>query len=141
MKKEIRTTLLVALLFILFCVGVSAADYTTKAGIKSSKAGGSMSQSVKDLCEQPAGLASVKDQADHQAVVSSKDNLIQMDGTIIELLPNAIYRVELQNGKQVTAHLSGKLRMNFIRIHIGDKVMIDMLSSDQSKGRVIWRYK
>ena len=71
----------------------------------------------------------------------SKTELIEMEGTIVEKLPNAMFKVELENGHVVLAHISGKLRMNFIRILPGDKVKIELSPYDLNKGRIIWRDK
>ena len=69
----------------------------------------------------------------------SKSDVIEIEGTVIEKLPNAMFQVE--NGHQVLAHISGKLRMNYIRILPGDKVTIELSPYDLSKGRIIWRDK
>ena len=71
----------------------------------------------------------------------SKSDLIEMEGTIVEKLPNAMFKVELENGHVVLAHISGKLRMNFIRILPGDKVKIELSPYDLNNGRIIWRDK
>ena len=71
----------------------------------------------------------------------SKDDVIEVEGTVLEKLPNAMFRVELENGHQILAHISGKLRMNFIRILPGDKVLVEMSPYDLTKGRIIWRAK
>lgn len=71
----------------------------------------------------------------------SKDDVIEVDGTVIEKLPNATFQVQLENGHKILAHISGKLRMNFIRIIPGDKVLIEMSPYDLTKGRIIWRDK
>lgn len=71
----------------------------------------------------------------------SKDDVIEVEGTIVEKLPNATFQVELENGHKIIAHISGKLRMNFIKIIPGDKVMIEMSPYDLTKGRIIWRDK
>lgn len=71
----------------------------------------------------------------------SKTDVIEVEGKVLEKLPNAMFRVELQNGHVVLAHLSGKLRVNFIRILPGDKVKIELSPYDLSKGRIIWRDK
>ena len=71
----------------------------------------------------------------------SKADVIEIEGKVIEKLPNAMFQVELENGHQFLAHISGKLRMNFIRILPGDKVTIEMSPYDLSKGRIIWRDK
>lgn len=71
----------------------------------------------------------------------SKNDVIEVEGTVVEKLPNAMFKVELENGHQILAHISGKLRMNFIRIIQGDKVLIEMSPYDLTKGRIIWRDK
>lgn len=71
----------------------------------------------------------------------SKDDVIEVEGTALEKLPNAMFQVELENGHKILAHISGKLRMNFIRILPGDKVLVEMSPYDLAKGRIIWRAK
>ncbi|MBE5849974.1 MAG: translation initiation factor IF-1 [Lachnospiraceae bacterium] len=71
----------------------------------------------------------------------SKADVIELEGTVVEKLPNAMFRVKLENDHEVIAHISGKLRMNFIRILPGDKVTLEMSPYDLSKGRIIWRDK
>ena len=71
----------------------------------------------------------------------SKDDVIEVEGPVLEKLPNAMFQVELENGHQILAHISGKLRMNFIRILPGDKVLVEMSPYDLTKGRIIWRAK
>lgn len=71
----------------------------------------------------------------------SKQDVIEVEGTVLEPLPNAMFRVELENGHKVLAHVSGKIRMNFIRILPGDKVTIELSPYDLSRGRIIYRYK
>ena len=71
----------------------------------------------------------------------SKSDVIEVEGIVVEKLPNAVFQVELENGHKIMAHLSGKLRMNFIRIIPGDKVLIEMSPYDLTKGRIIWRDK
>ena len=70
-----------------------------------------------------------------------KQAAIEKDGTIIEALSNAMFRVELDNGHVIIAHISGKMRMHYIRILPGDKVRVEMSPYDLSKGRIIWRDK
>ncbi|GCD79633.1 translation initiation factor IF-1 [Schleiferia thermophila] len=70
----------------------------------------------------------------------AKQSLIEQDGTIIEALSNAIFRVELENGHVVTAHISGKMRMNYIRLLPGDKVKMEISPYDLTKARIIYRY-
>lgn len=72
--------------------------------------------------------------------MAEKEN-IEVEGTVIEPLPNATFKVELENGHKILAHISGKMRMNFIRILPGDKVTIEMSPYDLTKGRIIYRYK
>ena len=69
----------------------------------------------------------------------AKEDCIEMQGTILEPLPNTMCRVELENGQGVTAHISGKMRKNYIRILTGDKVTVEMTPYDLSKGRIIFR--
>ena len=71
----------------------------------------------------------------------AKDDMIELEGTVIEALPNAMFRVELQNGHTILAHISGKLRVHFIRILPGDKVTIQMSPYDLTRGRITWRSK
>ncbi|HHY38793.1 MAG TPA: translation initiation factor IF-1 [Clostridia bacterium] len=71
----------------------------------------------------------------------SKQDVIEVEGTVIEPLPNAMFRVELPNGHKVLAHVSGKIRMNFIRILPGDRVMVELSPYDLSRGRIVYRYK
>ena len=71
----------------------------------------------------------------------SKTDVIEVEGKVLEKLPNAMFKVELENGHVVLAHISGKLRMNFIRILPGDKVTIELSPYDLDKGSIIWRDK
>ena len=71
----------------------------------------------------------------------SKEDVIEIEGIVVEKLPNAMFKVELENGHQVLAHISGKLRTNFIRILPGDKVTMEMSPYDLTKGRITWRDK
>ena len=71
----------------------------------------------------------------------SKSEVIEIEGKVIESLPNAQFQVELENGHQILAHISGKLRMNFIRILPGDKVTVEISPYDLTKGRITWRSK
>jgi translation initiation factor IF-1 len=70
-----------------------------------------------------------------------KDDAIVFEGTILESLPNAMFRVELDNGHKVLAHISGKMRMNYIRILPGDKVQVELTPYDLTRGRITYRYK
>lgn len=69
----------------------------------------------------------------------SKQDVIELEGTVIEPLPNAMFRVELENGHKVLAHISGKMRMHFIRILPGDKVTVELSPYDLSRGRITYR--
>ncbi len=70
-----------------------------------------------------------------------KEDAIEVEGTVVEPLPNAMFRVELKNGHKVLAHISGKMRMNFIRILPGDRVKVEMSPYDLTRGRITYRYK
>jgi translation initiation factor IF-1 len=71
----------------------------------------------------------------------SKDDVIEMQGTVLEALPNAVFLVELESGHKIMGHISGKLRMNFIRIIPGDKVTVELSPYDLTRGRITWRAK
>ena len=71
----------------------------------------------------------------------AKDDVIELEGKVVEKLPNATFKVQLENGHIILAHISGKLRMNFIRIIPGDKVNVEMSPYDLTKGRIVWRDK
>lgn len=71
----------------------------------------------------------------------AKEEAIEVEGTVLEPLPNAMFRVELENGHRVLAHISGKMRMHYIRILPGDKVTVELSPYDLSRGRITYRYK
>jgi len=71
----------------------------------------------------------------------SKEDVFELEGKVVETLPNAMFRVELENGHTILAHISGKLRMNFIRILPGDKVTVEISTYDPTRGRITWRGK
>ena len=71
----------------------------------------------------------------------SKQEGVTVEGTVVEPLPNAMFRVELENGHKVLAHISGKMRMHFIRILPGDKVTVELSPYDLTRGRIVYRYK
>ena len=73
--------------------------------------------------------------------MAKKDGAIEIEGTITEALPNAMFRVELENGHKVLAHISGKMRMHYIRILPGDRVQVEMSPYDLTRGRISYRYK
>jgi translation initiation factor IF-1 len=71
----------------------------------------------------------------------AKEKAIEIEGTVVETLPNAMFRVELDNEMKVLAHISGKMRMHYIRILPGDRVMVELSPYDLSRGRIVYRYK
>lgn len=71
----------------------------------------------------------------------AKEDVIEIEGTILETLPNAMFKVELENGHEILAHVSGKIRMNYIRILPGDRVTVEMSPYDLTKGRITYRFK
>ena len=76
-----------------------------------------------------------------QSLMANKLDVIEVRGTVIEPLPNAMFRVELENGHKILAHVSGKMRMHFIRILPGDKVLVEISPYDLTRGRIVYRYK
>ncbi|HUA10166.1 MAG TPA: translation initiation factor IF-1 [Candidatus Acidoferrales bacterium] len=86
--------------------------------------------------------ARAKNKSDKAAKTATpKEEAIEVEGTIVEPLPNAMFRVELANGHKVLAHVSGKIRMNFIRILPGDRVLVELSPYDLTHGRITYRYK
>ena len=73
--------------------------------------------------------------------MSKKEEAIEVEATVVEPLPNAMFRVELENGHKVLAHISGKMRMNYIRILPGDRVQVELTPYDLTRGRITYRYK
>ncbi|MBP3831915.1 MAG: translation initiation factor IF-1 [Clostridia bacterium] len=71
----------------------------------------------------------------------AKEDVIEVEGTVVEALPNTNFKVELENGHQILAHISGKLRMNYIKILPGDKVKVELSPYDLNRGRITWRAK
>ena len=71
----------------------------------------------------------------------AKEDIIEVEGTVVEALPNTNFKVELENGHQILAHISGKLRMNYIKILPGDKVKVEISPYDLTRGRITWRAK
>jgi translation initiation factor IF-1 len=74
-------------------------------------------------------------------LMPKKDGAIEVEGTVVESLPNAFFRVELENGHKVLAHISGKMRMHYIRILPDDRVVVELSPYDLSRGRIVYRYK
>src|ERR671914_806775 len=87
------------------------------------------------------GNAMAKAKNKEKAASTAKEEGIQVEGTVIEPLPNAMFRVELDNGHRVLAHISGKMRMHYIRILPGDRVLVELSPYDLQRGRVVYRYK
>lgn len=125
MKRVIKTVVLVMMASILLGSAASAAGRAVKG--------------IKRLKMSVESVNSIVDGSAANSGSESKTN--EMEGTVIELLPNAMFRVELQNGSTVTAHISGKLRMHFIKIRFGDKVVVEISPDHPDKARIIWRYK
>jgi len=71
----------------------------------------------------------------------AKNDVIEVEGTVVEALPNAMFQVELPNGHRIMAHISGKMRMHFIRIYPGDRVTLELSPYDLTRGRITWRSK
>ena len=119
---------------------------TAGSGIRRKKSG-SMYRSTETSRSAAAGrirrserrFRNIKDQKMEENM--SKADVIEIEGTVVEKLPNAMFQVQLENGHTVLAHISGKLRMNFIKILPGDKVTIELSPYDLTKGRIIWRDK
>lgn len=74
-------------------------------------------------------------------MIIAKQDVIELEGTVLDTLPNAMFKVELENGHEILAHVSGKIRMNYIRILPGDKVTVEMSPYDLTRGRITYRYK
>ena len=87
---------------------------------------------------EPGTAAYVEKNAEDMA---KKDGAIEVEGTVVEPLPNAMFRVELANGHRVLAHISGKMRMHYIRILPGDRVVVELSPYDLNRGRITYRYK
>ena len=88
-----------------------------------------------------AAQRSYPSQSEDRALAKPKEDAIVLEGTVIEPLPNAMFRVELENGHKVLAHISGKMRMHYIRILPGDRVQVELTPYDLSRGRITYRYK
>ncbi len=71
----------------------------------------------------------------------AKDNVIEVEATVVEALPNTMFKVKLENGVEILAHVSGKIRMNYIRILPGDRVSVEISPYDLTRGRIVFRYK
>ncbi len=92
-------------------------------------------------CQHPLHGESDTHSGEEFALPKPKEDAIVLEGTILESLPNAMFRVELDNGHKVLAHISGKMRMHYIRILPGDKVQVELTPYDLTRGRITYRYK
>jgi translation initiation factor IF-1 len=95
------------------------------------------SKCVVEIVRTPSSPGSIKE----NPLPKPKEDAIVLEGTIVESLPNAMFRVELENGHKVLAHISGKMRMHYIRILPGDKVQVELTPYDLTRGRITYRYK
>ena len=141
MKRVIKTVFLVMMVSMLFGSSASAAGYTS---MNAAKRLGTISSlcSVKKVSKGKSSQKSIRKIAAESAAKSgSKSKTYEMEGKVIKQMPNAMFQVELKNGSTVIAHISGKLRMNFIRIRFGDRVLVEVFTDRPDKGRIIWRYK
>ena len=91
--------------------------------------------------DQAGGSRQYGEPKDLSRGMAKKDGAIELEGTIVESLPNAMFRVELDNGHKVLAHISGKMRMHYIRILPDDRVVVELSPYDLTRGRIIYRYK
>ena len=76
-----------------------------------------------------------------EGILLAKEDVIELDGTVLEALPNAVFKVELENGHKILAHISGKMRMHYIKILPGDKVTVELSVYDLERGRITYRFK
>jgi translation initiation factor IF-1 len=97
---------------------------------------------VLEICRFPAHLSRARDsRVVNEGVTMAKEEMLEFPGVVKELLPNATFRVELENGHEIIAHMAGKMRKNRIRVLAGDKVQVEMNTYDLSKGRINYRFK
>lgn len=95
--------------------------------------------SRRKFCAKPG--APIQDTEDCRKVMAKKDSGIEVEGRVVEPLPNAMFRIELENGHKVLAHISGKMRQHYIRILPEDRVVVELSPYDLSRGRIVYRYK
>ena len=96
---------------------------------------------VSPVAQQYLGVLCARPDPRWCTVAKPKDDTILVEGVVVEPLPNAMFRVELENGHKVLAHISGKMRMHYIRILPGDKVQVELTPYDLARGRITYRYK
>jgi translation initiation factor IF-1 len=90
---------------------------------------------------EAAGANDSEDTEDLRGIMAKKDGAIEVEGRVVEPLPNAMFRIELENGHKVLAHISGKMRQHYIRILPEDRVVVELSPYDLSRGRIVYRYK
>ena len=90
---------------------------------------------------EAAGANDSEDTEDLREIMAKKDGAIEVEGRVVEPLPNAVFRIELENGHKVLAHISGKMRQHYIRILPEDRVVVELSPYDLSRGRIVYRYK
>jgi len=90
---------------------------------------------------EAAGAKDSEDTEDLREIMAKKDGAIEVEGRVVEPLPNAMFRIELENGHKVLAHISGKMRQHYIRILPEDRVVVELSPYDLSRGRIVYRYK
>jgi len=90
---------------------------------------------------EAAGANDSEDTEDLREIMAKKDGAIEVEGRVVEHLPNAMFRIELENGHKVLAHISGKMRQHYIRILPEDRVVVELSPYDLSRGRIVYRYK
>jgi translation initiation factor IF-1 len=105
--------------------------------------GRAQTRRTAEVQHEPASPAHQPELARQQSAedMPKKDGAIEIEGTVVESLPNAFFRVELDNGHKVLAHISGKMRMHYIRILPDDRVVVELSPYDLSRGRIVYRYK
>ena len=91
--------------------------------------------------DRPMSTVTLRRTATKEEVMAKKEGVIEMEGAVVEALPNAMFRVELANGHKVLAHISGKMRQHYIRILPEDRVVVELSPYDLSRGRIVYRYK
>jgi translation initiation factor IF-1 len=94
-----------------------------------------------ECCADPGAAANETEDEDFWEVMAKKDGAIEVEGRVVEPLPNAMFRIELENGHKVLAHISGKMRQHYIRILPEDRVVVELSPYDLSRGRIVYRYK
>ena len=136
MKRVMKTVVLVMMVAILFGVSASAAVHTSKNVTHRLGKRSSLNSAQNGLKGKRKKSRIIKKKRKAAGGVKS-----EVEGKVIEQLPNAVFRVELKDGSTVTAFISGKLRMYYVRIHFGDRVLVEISPDQPDRGRIIWRFK